>query len=86
MTDFEQTLLQEISTLPEARRADVLALARCLKLSIPDEELEIEKQFEQALKSIRTRAKKTNFTQDEIGAEIRAVRDEHAHRLYRQRR
>jgi hypothetical protein len=25
MTDFEQTLLQEISTLPEARRADVLA-------------------------------------------------------------
>ena len=43
MTDFEQTLLQEISTLPESRQADVLAFVRYLKLSIPDEELEIEK-------------------------------------------
>jgi hypothetical protein len=62
MTDFEQTLLQEISTLPEARRADVLAFVRYLKLTIPDEELEIKKRFEKSLKSIRGRVKKMNIT------------------------
>jgi hypothetical protein len=34
MTTFEQTLLHEIATLPEARRADVLAFVRSLKLPI----------------------------------------------------
>jgi len=80
MTKFEQTLLQEISTLPVARRADVLAFVRYLKLSIPDEELKIEKRFDKALKSIRTRAKKMNITQEDIDMEIRAVRDDHARR------
>ena len=74
MTDFEQTLLQEISTLPESRQADVLAFVRYLKLSIPDEELEIEKGFEKSLKSIRARAKKLNITQEDIDAEVRAMR------------
>jgi hypothetical protein len=55
MTDFEQALLKEIATLPEARRADVLAFVRFLKLSIPDEELEIEKRFNKSLESIRAR-------------------------------
>jgi hypothetical protein len=80
VTDFEQTLLQEISTLPESRQADVLAFVRYLKLSIPGEELEINKRFEKSLKSIRTRAKKLNITQEEIDAEIRAVKAEHARR------
>jgi len=80
MTDFEQTLLQEISTLPESRQADVLAFVRYLKLSIPGEELEIKKRFEKSLKSIRARAKKLNITQEDIDAEIRAVRTEHARR------
>lgn len=80
MTDFEQTLLQEISTLPESRQADVLAFVRYLKLSIPDEELEIEKGFEKSLKSIRARAKKLNITQEDIDAEVRAMRAEHARR------
>ena len=80
MTEFEQTLLQEISTLPESRRADVLAFVRYLKLSIPGQELEIEKRFEKSLKSIRARAKKMNFTQEEIEAEIRAAREENARR------
>lgn len=74
MTDFEQTLLQEISTLPEARRADVLAFVRYLKLSIPDEELEIQKNFDKSLKSIRARAKKLNITEEDIDLEIRAYR------------
>jgi hypothetical protein len=80
MTDFEQTLLQEISTLPEARRADVLAFVRYLKLSIPGEESEIERRFEKSLKSIRAKAKKMNITQENIDTEIRAVRAENARR------
>jgi hypothetical protein len=80
VTDFEQTLIQEISTLPESRQADVLAFVRYLKLSIPSEELEINKRFEKSLKSIRSRAKKLNITQEDIDAEIRAVRDIHARR------
>jgi VIT1/CCC1 family predicted Fe2+/Mn2+ transporter len=82
MTEFEQTLLQEISTLPESRRADVLAFVRYLKLSIPGEELEIEKRFEKSLKSIRARSKRMNITPEDIETEIRAVRAEHAHRSH----
>ena len=80
MTDFEQTLLQEISTLPESRRADVLAFVRYLKLCIPDEELKFERRFEKSLKSNRARAKKMNITQEDIDLEIRAVREDHASR------
>ena len=71
MTEFEQTLLQEISTLPESRRADVQAFVCYLKLSIPGGELEIEKRFDKSLKSIRARSKRMNITQEEIKAEIR---------------
>jgi hypothetical protein len=78
MTNFEQALLMEISTLPESRRADVLAFVRYLKLSIPIEEMEIEKRFDRSLKSIRTRAKKLNVTQEDIAGEICAVRAEYA--------
>jgi hypothetical protein len=80
MTNFERTLLQEIAALPQSRRADVLVFVRYLKLSIPDEELELEKRFDRALKSIRTRAKKLNITPADIEAEIQAVRAEHARR------
>ncbi len=74
MTNFEQTLLSEVSTLPESRRADVLAFVRFLKLSIPNEQKELEARFDAALKSIRARAKKLKITQEDIEAEIRAVR------------
>ena len=80
MTNFEQTLLQEVASLPESRRADVLAFVRYLKLSIPGEELNIEKSFDKALKTIRSKAKKLNITQEDIDAEIRAVRVENARR------
>jgi hypothetical protein len=78
MTDFERTLLQEVAALPKNRRADVLAFVRYLKLSLPSEELKLEKRFDQALKSIRARSKKLNLTPEEVDAEIRAVRDAHA--------
>jgi rRNA maturation endonuclease Nob1 len=74
MTTFEQILLSEISTLPESRRADVLAFVRFLKISIPDEE-KIRRDFKEALKDARATARKYNITQDDIDAEIRAVRD-----------
>ena len=75
MTQLEQTIMREISTLPESRRADVLAFIRFLKSSIPKDRKEIEERFEKSLKSIRARAKEMNITEEEIDAEIRAVRE-----------
>ncbi len=75
MTNLEQTIMLEISTLPETRYADVLAFIRYLKLSIPKEEKELEERFDKVLKSIRARAQEMNITDEDIEAEIRAVRD-----------
>ena len=75
MTDLEQTIMLEVSTLPETRRADVLAFIRYLKLSIPRDQKELEEGFDKALRSIRARAKEMNITDAEIEAEIRAVRE-----------
>jgi hypothetical protein len=36
---------------------------------------EIEKRFDKALESIRARAKELNITEEDIEAEIRAVRE-----------
>ena len=74
MTEFEQTLLKEIATLPESRRADVLAFVRFLKISLPDEE-KIRADFKEALKDARATAQRYNITEDDINAEIRAVRE-----------
>lgn len=74
MTDFEQTLLKEVATLPEARRADVLAFVRFLKISLPDKE-KIRDEFKEALEDARATALKYNITEEDINAEIRAVRD-----------
>ncbi len=74
MTTFEQTLLREVATLPESRQADVLAFIRFLKISLPNEE-KVREEFKDALKDARDTAQKYNITQDDIDAEIRAVRD-----------
>lgn len=75
MTELEQTIMKEISTLPETRLPDVLAFIRYLKLSIPKEQKELEERFDEALKSIRAHAKEMNITDEDIEAEIRAVRE-----------
>ena len=75
MTDLEQTIMREVSTLPETRRADVLAFIRYLKLSIPSDQKQLEERFDKALQSIRARAKEMNITEADIEAEIRAVRE-----------
>ena len=67
--------MTEISTLPETRLPDVLAFIRYLKLSIPKEQKELDERFEEALKTIRARAKEMNITEEAIEAEIRAVRE-----------
>jgi hypothetical protein len=80
MTKLEQTLLKEVAALPKERREDVLAFARYLRLTLPGGATDFAGRFEKALKSIRARAKKLNVTEEEIAAEIRAVREEHARR------
>jgi len=74
MTTFEQTLLREVATLPESRQADVLAFVRFLKISLPNEE-KVRDDFKDALEDARATAKEYNITQEDIDAEIRAVRD-----------
>lgn len=74
MTTFEQTLLREVATLPESRQADVLAFIRFLKISLPEKE-KIKADFKEALKDARETAKRLNISQEDIDAEIRAVRD-----------
>lgn len=74
MSTFEQTLLREIATLPESRQADVLAFIRFLKISLPDKE-KIRADFKEALKDAQETAQRLNITQEDIDAEIRAVRD-----------
>lgn len=79
MTSFEQTLLKEVTALPEARRADVLAFVRYLRLSLMDE-VELERRYDAAVASIRDTAARYAITEEDIEAEVRAVRDERARR------
>ena len=75
MTDLAQTLIQEITTLPENRLPNVLAYVRFLKYGLDDDQKEIEERFEKSWKRVRARARKMNITQEDIDAEIRAVRE-----------
>jgi hypothetical protein len=74
MTNLEQTIMQEISTLPESRLTDVLKYVRFVKFGLADSE-EIEKRFDESWERVRARAKEMNITQEDIDAEVRAVRE-----------
>jgi len=74
MTAFEKILLQEMSTLPESRRADVLAFIRFLKISLTDDD-EMDREYEEAIQDARATAKLYNITEQDIENEIRAVRE-----------
>ena len=74
MTSFEQTLLEEVATLPESRRADVLAFIRFLKITIRDDEA-LEHEFDEAIIDAGATALKYSITEKDIEAEIRAVRE-----------
>jgi hypothetical protein len=73
MTSLEQTIMREISTLPENRLEDVLTYIRFIKLGLADSD-EIEKRFDESWKRVQARAKKLKITQQDIDDEIRAVR------------
>lgn len=75
MTDLEQTILREIATLPEDRLANVLNYIRFLKFGLDMDEKAIEARFDKSWKRVRARTKKLNITQEDIEAEIRAVRE-----------
>ncbi len=77
MTDFEQTLLREVAALPQARRADVLAFVRYLRISLMDDD-ELERRYDVALQVIRETVQRYNITEEDVEEEIRAVRQEHA--------
>ena len=66
--------MQEISTLPESRVTDILKYVRFVKFGLADNE-EIEKRFDESWERVRARAKEMNITQEDIDAEIRAVRE-----------
>lgn len=74
MTDMEKTIMLELSTLPENQLADVLKYIRFLKFNLLSSE-EIEKRFDASWERVRARAKELNITQEDIDAEVRAVRE-----------
>lgn len=74
MTELEQTIIREISTLPKSRLPDVLKYIRFIKIGLADKD-EIERRFDESWTRVRARAKELNITQEDIDAEIRAVRE-----------
>ena len=74
MTDLEKTIMLEISTLQKPQLTDVLKYVRFVKFGLVDSE-EIEKRFDESWERVRARAKELNITQEDIDAEIRAVRE-----------
>ncbi|MEW5941581.1 MAG: hypothetical protein AB1750_18095 [Chloroflexota bacterium] len=74
MTNLEQTIMREISTMPEPRLEDVLKYIRFIQLGLADDD-EIEKRFDASWKRVQARAKKLKITQKDIDAEVRAVRE-----------
>jgi hypothetical protein len=77
VTNFEATLLREVSALPQSRRSDVLAFVRYLRISLMDDE-ETERRYDTAICMIRNTAISCNITEEDIEEEIRAVRAEYA--------
>jgi len=63
--------------LPKARRADVLAFVRYLRISLMDD-TELERRYDAAIKNVRETAERYHLTEKDIEDEIRAVREEHA--------
>ncbi|MBE2236638.1 MAG: hypothetical protein IAE81_02540 [Caldilineaceae bacterium] len=79
MSSFEQTLLQEVAALPASRRADVLAFVRYLRLTLMEDET-LEQRYDAAVATMREKAAQYNITEQDIEAEIHAVRQARASR------
>ena len=81
MNPLKQAIMREIASLPENHLVTVLAFVRFLKFGLDADEKKIEERFDKSLKRVRARAKKLNITQEDIEAEIRAVREEQVGRV-----
>jgi hypothetical protein len=65
--------MKEIDSLPESKQADVLAYVRFIKLGLGEPD-QVKKRFREALAEIRQQAPGRQMSEDEIEAEVRAVR------------
>jgi len=74
MTKLERTIMLEIATLQEPQLEEVLKYIRFIKFGLLDSK-EIEKRFDESWERVRARAQELNITQEDIEAEIRAVRE-----------
>jgi hypothetical protein len=68
-----ETILKELSGLPEDQQADVLAFVRFLKIGLGDVET-TDLQFEIALDRARKIAESQKISDEDIEEEIRAYR------------
>jgi len=72
---LKEILLREIETLPEDRQENVLAFVRFLKVGLAETQ-PTEHQFADALARARAIAASRGITEQDVDAEIRAVRTE----------
>lgn len=72
-TLLKETIFREVETLPEPRQADVLAFIRFLKIGLADAQI-IEQRFVDALEQTRVMARERGVTEEDIAAEIEAIR------------
>ncbi|MBI5527846.1 MAG: hypothetical protein HY897_16065 [Deltaproteobacteria bacterium] len=70
---IKEALIRELETLPEARQADVLSYVRFVKSGLADAG-ERRDRFAAALETARGIAAKRGITDQDIAAEIEAVR------------
>ena len=70
---IKEILLREIESLPEDRQENVLAFVRFLKVGLAETQ-PTEQQFADALARARAIATSRGITEQDVDAEIRAVR------------
>ena len=70
---IKEILLREIESLPEDRQENVLAFVRFLKVGLAETQPTVQ-QFADALARARAIATSRGITEQDVDAEIRAVR------------
>ena len=70
---IKEILLREIESLPEDRQENVLAFVRFLKVGLAETQPAVQ-QFADALARARAIATSRGITEQDVDAEIRAVR------------
>lgn len=71
---LDQLILQELATLPEQEKAQVLTFVRFLRLGLGVQPKAIEQRFDEHWEQVKQRAMSLGITEEEINAEIQAYR------------